>query len=73
MKIAIDTVAWAANPKIDAAIAVPVDAEVPTAYRFMLPARSEVITAIVTDAGANIDIQPERSASHRALREALQS
>ena len=73
MKIAIDYLGWLSNPKLDAVTPIPYGAEVPERYRFMLPGRSEVIDAIVTDEGTKIDVQPERSASHRALRDALQS
>ena len=73
MKIEIDYLGWLANPKIDAVVPIPYGAEVPERYRFILPGRTEVHDAIVTDEGTKIDIQPERSASHRALRDALQS
>lgn len=73
MKIAIDVESWVASPKIESVIAVPWGDEVPVEYRFMLPGRSDVVTAVVTDEGTKIDIQPERSAGHRALRDALQS
>lgn len=72
MKISVDVPAWEANPKIEAVIASPLGPE-PIAYRFVLPGRSDVVTALVTDEGTKINIQPERSASHRALRDALQS
>lgn len=73
MKLPIDVEAWIASPKVESVIAVPWGEEVPVAYRFMLPGRSDVVTAVVTDENTKIDIQPERSASHRALRDALQS
>ena len=73
MKIAIDYLGWLDNLKIDAVVPIPYGAELPERYRFILPGRTEVIDALVTDEGTKIDIQPERSASHRALRDALQS
>ena len=73
MKIEIDYLGWLSSPKVESVVGIPWGAEVPEKYRFMLPGRSEVIDAIVTDEGTKIDIQPERSASHRALRDAIQS
>ncbi len=76
MKIAIDTTDWEARRSakvIRTFTAIPDDVDAPSEYHFTLPGRSEVIIALVTDEGAKIDIQPERSASHRALRDALQS
>lgn len=73
MKIDIDYLGWLDNAKIDAVVCIPWGAELPERYRFILPGRTEVIDALVTDEGTKIDIQPERSASHRALRDALQS
>lgn len=73
MKIDVDYLGWLANPRIDAVVPIPYGAEVPERYRFVLPGRTEVHDALVTDEGTKIDIQPERSASHRALRDALQS
>lgn len=71
MKIDVDYLGWLANTKLDAVVPIPYGAEVPERYRFVIPGRSEVIDALVTDEGTKLDIQPERSASHRALRDAL--
>ncbi len=73
MKIDVDYLGWLSKPRIDAVVPIPYGAETPERYRFILPGRTEVIDALVTDEGAKIDIQPDRSASHRALRDALQS
>lgn len=71
MKVKIDAVGWAKNPKIEAVVASPPNANPPEHYKFILPGRSEVVIAVVVDQGSKIDLQPERSASHRALRDAL--
>lgn len=75
MKIAIDETGWTAkiaSGALETWAKVPRDGDPPQAYRFTLPDRTEVITAVVTDEGTKIDLQPERSASHRALRSALE-
>lgn len=71
MKVKIDAKAWAKNEKVEAVVAVPAKANPPQYYKFILEGRSEVVIAVVTDEGTKIDIQPDRSASHRALRDAL--
>ncbi len=71
MKVEIDEAAWTANANIETWTKVPKDADPPQAYRFTLPNRTDVITALVTDAGMNIEIYPDRSASQRALKVAL--
>lgn len=73
MKIAIDEAAWSgdARAKPSEEATGPVQAFIKTAdsYRFMLPGRSEVIEVKIVD--GNIDLQTDRSASHRALASAL--
>lgn len=70
MKILIDVEAWQNNENIDAVSPFPRDGD-PMAYRFMLPDRSDTATCAVADGGTHIEIFPDRSSAHRALKDAL--
>lgn len=66
MKISVNADAWKANANIDAVMPFPRDGA-PMQYRFMLPGRTDVVTANVVDDGQNIEVYPDRSSAHRTL------
>jgi len=68
MKIPLDIAGWHENPKCERTWGLP-DSEAPTVVKFALVGRTDLISADVVD-GA-IEIFPDRSSQHTALRAAL--
>lgn len=67
MKITIDETAWNARDQIRSV--TKADDLDPPQFLFVLKGRSDVVPAVIS--GDSIEIFPERSASQKALREAL--
>lgn len=68
MKIAYDLTAFRAKPAFERCWPTADN----KAVKFVMPNRTDIIIGRLVDDGANIEIFPDRSSAHKALRDALE-
>ena len=70
MKIALDIPAWRLLPACERTWGIPTS-EAPETVKFALVGQTAIISANVVDDGAKIELYPDRSSQHAALKAAL--